>query len=166
MAQNIELKLKIEDFEPILKIIAEKNIQQIKLIPQRDIYYVHPDGLLKLRIYNDKGELIFYKRDENTKDRVSNYEILNVEPTQAENYFKHIFEIETEVKKKRNLYIYKNTRIHLDEVELLGNFLELETVVKHDMKAGKEEFTEVVEFLKLDLCKQIKSSYRTLLLNK
>jgi predicted adenylyl cyclase CyaB len=68
--------------------------------------------------------------------------------------------------KTRKLYIYKNTRIHLDEVKNLGNFLELETVVKGNMKEGKTEFDEIVELLKLDISKQIKSSYRTLLMNK
>ena len=103
MAQNIELKIKIEDFTEILEIINKKSIPHIKLIPQRDVYYVHPAGLLKLRIYNNTGELIFYRRDESKKDRVSNYEIMNVQPEQAEKFLKNIFEIEAEVVKKRNL---------------------------------------------------------------
>lgn len=166
MAKNIELKVKIEDFSHVLNILHDKKVELKQELNQRDIYYKHPLGLLKLRIFDNNGELIFYQRDESTKDRVSNYHILNVEPKQAEDYFRRIFEIETEVVKVRKLYIYKNTRIHLDEVNNLGRFLELETVVKDRIEEGKKEFEEVVKLLELDLGNQIKSSYRTLMLNK
>lgn len=166
MAQNIELKLKVENFSSILLLIKENNITFQKMIPQRDIYYKCSSGLLKLRIFDGKGELIYYVRNENTSDRISYYEILNVNPVEAEKFFSYLFEIETEVVKKRNLYIHKNTRIHLDEVEKLGNFIELETVVNEGVEAGKKEFAEVVKLLELDPSDQIKSSYRNLLLNK
>lgn len=166
MARNIELKIKIDGFTDILNILKQEKVELQQLLNQRDIYYIHPQGLLKLRIFEDKGELIFYQRDESTTDRISNYHILNVEPNQAEEFFARIFEIETEVVKTRKLFIYKNTRIHLDEVKNLGEFLELETVVRDNMQESKTEFDEVVELLKLDVSKQIKSTYRTLLMNK
>lgn len=166
MARNIELKIKINGFTDILNIMKQEKVELKQVLNQRDIYYIHPQGLLKLRIFDGKGELIFYQRVESTTDRISNYHILNVEPNQAEEFFSRIFEIETEVVKTRKLFIYKNTRIHLDEVKNLGEFLELETVVKDNMQESKKEFDEVVELLKLDVSKQIKSSYRTLLMNK
>lgn len=166
MAQNIEIKINIDGFTDILNILEQEKVELKQVLNQRDIYYNHSKGLLKLRIFDDKGELIFYQRDELTTDRISNYHILNVEPKQAEKFFERIFETETEVVKTRKLYIYKNTRIHLDEVKNLGNFLELETVVKNNIQEGKKEFDEVVELLKLNVSKQIKSSYRTLLMNK
>ena len=166
MAQNIELKLKVENFNIVLRLINENNIPFIKVIPQRDVYYKCNSGLLKLRIFDHKGELIYYVRNENTSNRISNYEILNVKPEEAENFFGKLFETETEVVKTRNLYIHKNTRIHLDEVKELGNFIELETVVNEGVETGKKEFDEVVKLLELDISNQIKSSYRNLLLNK
>ena len=83
----------------------------------------------------------------------------------AEKYLSDILSIETVVEKKRDLYIYKNTRIHLDTVINLGSFLELETVVvseDHDVQA---EFDEVVKLLHLDFKNQIRCSYRDLILN-
>ncbi len=77
------------------------------------------------------------------------------------------WKIEAIVEKKRILYMYKNTRIHLDEVKNLGFFLELETVVKGISKSEAiKEFEEVVNFLELDVKKQIKKSYRDLLIEK
>ncbi|MDZ7765027.1 MAG: class IV adenylate cyclase [Melioribacteraceae bacterium] len=166
MSQNIELKIKLETFNDILNILKKYEVQKEAVLKQRDIYYKQKDGLLKLRIYSTNGEVIYYKRDESAKDRVSNYQILNVDPKEAEEFFKYIFETEVEVKKVRFLYLYKNTRIHLDEVEGLGKFLELETVVKGSTEEGIDEFNSVVELLRLDTSKQLKSSYRTILLER
>lgn len=166
MSQNIELKIKLETFNDILNILKKNEVQKEAVLKQRDIYYKQKDGLLKLRIYSTNGEVIYYKRDESAKDRVSNYQILNVDPKEAEEFFKYIFETEVEVKKVRFLYLYKNTRIHLDEVEGLGKFLELETVVKGSTEDGIDEFNSVVELLRLDTSKQLKSSYRTILLER
>lgn len=166
MAQNIELKIKLDDFSSATEILHQNNIKLETILRQRDIYYNNKNGLLKLRIYNGTGELIFYQRNEDQKDRVSNYHLLKVDPEYAEDFFSKLFEIEVEVVKERRLYLYNNTRIHLDEVDKLGSFLELETVVNKSLQEGKNEFSEVVQLLKLDLNKQIKSSYRTLLLEK
>lgn len=166
MAQNIELKIKLDNFSGVTEILHQNNIKLETILRQRDIYYKNKNGLLKLRIYNGTGELIFYQRNEDQKDRVSNYHLLKVDPEYAEDFFSKLFEIEVEVVKERRLYLYNNTRIHLDKVDKLGSFLELETVVNKCLHEGKNEFSEVVQFLKLDLSKQIKSSYRTLLLEK
>lgn len=166
MAQNIELKIKIDDFSAVTEILHQNNIKLETILRQRDIYYKHKDGLLKLRVYNSSGELIFYQRNEHDTDRVSNYHLLKIDPKHAEDFFSKLFEVETEVIKERRLYLYKNTRIHLDVVENLGNYLELETVVNTSLEEGKNEFAEVVKLFKLDLSKQIKSSYRTLLIEK
>ena len=76
------------------------------------------------------------------------------------------FTIKAVVSKKRILYVYKHTRIHLDEVENLGNFLELETVF--DRKDPQYDFYHehniVINTLGLHQYKKIKSSYSDLIL--
>lgn len=167
MATNLEIKVKLENFDNILKIQNDKNIQHEKTILQKDIYYKIPAGLLKLRKHNEGFELIKYQRNEKDGERWSNYFVLNIFGENVENYFSDIFETETVVEKVRELYIYKNTRIHLDEVKNLGKFLELETVVKNISQVeAKTEFDEIVKFLELDFENQIKKSYRDLILEK
>ncbi len=166
MPQNIELKIKVDDFSKIFNILQNNGTQISDILYQRDVYFKNSNGLLKLRIFDKKGELIFYQRDEFAKDRVSNYYILELNPNESEDFFRKAFEVEVEVIKKRTLLLYKNTRIHLDEVENLGNYLELETVVKDSTEKGIEEFNSIVDLLELDLSKQIKSSYRNLLMAK
>ena len=57
----------------------------------------------------------------------------------------------------------KITRIHLDEVEGLGNFIELETVFIDSDEDAISRFNELVDILKLDLEKQIKCGYKELI---
>ena len=72
--------------------------------------------------------------------------------------------METIVKKKRELWLYKNTRIHLDIVKNLGSFLELETLVIKGKKDAQKRFDDIIALLHLDLKKQILASYRDLIL--
>lgn len=68
------------------------------------------------------------------------------------------------IKKERTLWIYKNTRIHLDKVKKLGKFLELETVVRNaDLNQAREEYNEVVRLLNLSNYKRHDKSYSDLL---
>ncbi len=68
------------------------------------------------------------------------------------------------VRKKRNLWIYKNTRIHLDDVYGLGGFLEIETVVKNiDIKQARKEHSEIISLLNLLEYKKIDKSYGDLI---
>ena len=55
------------------------------------------------------------------------------------------------VEKTRRLYLWRHTRIHLDEVEGLGRFVELETVANRiSLDEAEREAREVIEFLGLD----------------
>lgn len=166
MPQNLEVKIKFASFNEIknkLEIIGAKFISTLN---QKDIYYKNSKGLLKLRIENGKETLIQYNRNENSPNRWSNYSLLEFNQGNAEKFFKKVFEAETVVEKRRLLYMYKNTRVHLDKIKHLGNFLELETLVINGQNDAKKRFNEIVSLLKLDLNQQIKKSNRDLMLEK
>ncbi|MEN8192790.1 MAG: CYTH domain-containing protein [Bacteroidota bacterium] len=166
MAVNLELKSKIESHKSI-KIILESIGAEFKnILNQKDIYYKVDKGLLKLRIENGNYSLIRYNREENNPDRWSNYHVVQLKGEETELLFESLFEIETEVIKTRELYLYKDTRVHLDYVENLGSYIELETVVSDSKERAKMLFDEMVNLLKLDLSNQIRSSYRDLILSK
>lgn len=165
MALNLELKIKVSSHDKISKIIVRNAGQFIKILNQKDTYYKFDKGLLKLRKQNGEFELVKYNRNEKNGDRWSDYSLLYLTGENVEKYLNDIFTIETIVEKERRLYIYENTRIHLDTVKDLGQFLELETVVKNISKEDAvEEFKHVVKFLGLDLDKQIRKSYRDLMM--
>jgi predicted adenylyl cyclase CyaB len=162
MALNLELKIKVVTFRKILKILNRIGAEYKAELRQKDVYFKSPKGLLKLRKQNGDYELIFYERDENSEERWSDYDVIKIASANAEKAFARFLDIEAVVEKTRRLYIYKNTRIHLDNVKGLGKFLELETVVDKGEKDALSRFEELATVLELDLSKQIKTSYRFL----
>jgi len=115
---------------------------------------------------NGENQLIHYFRNETVKDRWSDYSVLKINDYKADKFLAGLFKTEVTVKKSRNLYWYKNTRIHLDKVKGLGTFLELETKLINGKKEAKERFDFLVNYLQLDAKKQIRKSYRDLLLER
>lgn len=165
MAKNLELKIKLENRNEMINKCKNAGAKFIKELNQKDIYYKISNGMLKLRIQNGSNELIKYERDEVNTERWSEYYVLKIDDANAEFFLSKLFSVEVVVEKTRLLYQYKNTRIHLDEVKSLGEFLELESVLQSEELEAKQEFLEVVELLNLDLDKQIKKSYRDLIKN-
>lgn len=165
MPLNLELKIKVDSHAKLLRLLNKMNAEFEGLLIQKDIYYKVKKGLLKLRVEGGTYTLIKYLRDEKGK-RWSNYELLKLEGRNPEKYLCDILEVATVVEKKRKLYLHNNTRIHLDEIKRLGKFLELETLLTGNRHDAQKRFNETVELLELDLSNQIRSSYKTLLLDK
>ncbi len=167
MAKNLELKLKVKSHEAILKAIKKIGAKRAATLNQTDTYFKIDSGLLKLREFDGKNELIKYLRNEAEGERWSDYQVLNVEGENVKEFFASLFPVETVVKKIRELYLFDNTRIHLDTVDSLGCFIELETlVIKGDEADAKKRFDKTVELLELPLDEQLKTSYRNLTLEK
>jgi adenylate cyclase, class 2 len=165
MPSNLELKIKLKSFQQIEDLLTGHKVQFRGMLKQKDIYFKVKSGLLKLRIEHGTYTLIRYLRDEKGK-RWSNYELLYLHGKDPEKYLRHLFDIETIVEKRRKLYLWKDTRIHLDNVKGLGKFLELETLLVSTKKNAFEQFNELKMFLKIDKYKQIRKSYKNLVDNK
>lgn len=166
LPQNLELKIKIDSIEFLIEKLKSINVKQDSILFQKDIYYKIPAGLLKLRIENKTKTLIYYNRDEHSKNRWSDFSLLKIEDDNAEEFLSIIFKVEDIVEKERRLFWFNNTRIHLDEVKELGNFLELETLVIKGKADAEKRFNEIVRLLNLDLSKQIRKSYKNLIAEK
>ena len=167
MAQNLELKVKVNSHESFKKILKAISAEHKGILNQKDTYYKYEKGLLKLRNVNGSFELIKYVRDESAETRWSNYELLHISSKNAEEYLNEVFTVEAVVEKSRELYLYNGTRIHLDTVKSLGSFLELETVVDERGETDAENrYFEIFDLLNLADYEPIKSSYRNLILQK
>ena len=164
MPTNLELKIRVTSYQSIKKILLHIGAENKGMLNQKDVYYSVPTGLLKLRIENGHESLIFYNRNENDKNRWSDFEVLKFANGKSEKFFNRLFDVEVIVKKKRELYYYDDTRIHLDTVKFLGKFLELETLVLNGKADAKKRFEKIIDLLKLDESKQIRKSYRNLLM--
>lgn len=165
MGKNLEIKLRVDSHQQLVDKLKEIDASFSNVLEQKDIYYSFGKGLLKLRIVNGEYELIKYVRDESGANRWSNYEIIYLTGNNVERYLSEIFREEVVVQKTRTLYMYKDTRIHLDEVKNLGSFIELEAVVVDTEKEAADQFNFLVEHLELDLNAQINKSYKELMIS-
>ena len=139
------------------------------MLSQKDTYFNCARGRLKIREINNKNfELIFYRRSNKSINKLSNYSIMPIHRAQLKQ-FKNILAlfagIKVIVSKNRKLWLFKNTRIHFDNVNKLGKFLELETVLGKISKAeGEKEYLGIYNLLKLSRFEKIDKSYSDLLL--
>lgn len=168
--KNIELKIRMDNFKKVIFLLHKIKAFDIGEIIQCDTYYNHSDGRLKIREINNRdAEVIFYQRPDIEKSKISKYEITPIIFSQLDNFkndLKSKYGEEVVVFKKRQLWIYKNTRIHLDSVDYLGNFLELETIVgDRKIQKAMREHKDIIDLLKLSEYEKINTSYSNLLMN-
>jgi len=125
MPQNLELKARISSMPEAVHAAKDLRLRSQKILHQRDVYYHVLHGRLKLRTINTcAAELIFYNRPDKKDCRYSNYFVLPVSnPKLTNSLCATAFGQKVVVEKKRRLYLYKNARIHLDDVCGLGTFI-------------------------------------------
>lgn len=136
MHRNIEIKAVIQDVErTVSRAIELSDTAQIK-IEQHDIFFKAKDGRLKLRKFKDgTAELILYKRPDVPGPKLSTYDkvVLNSDIVESmTDILSQSIGVLGIVKKTRLLYMVGQTRIHIDKVDGLGNFIELEVVLQKD----------------------------------
>lgn len=163
MPTNLEFKVKIKSIDQFASKLEKIGAEFIAVLNQRDVYYKTKEKLLKLRIENGSESLILYKRNETGKNRWSDFKIIRFESTGVENFLNNIFDKQAVVTKKRLLYKYDNTRIHLDKVRRLGSFLELETLVLNDKSEAVKRFNKLILLLGLNRKEEIRKSYLNLI---
>lgn len=166
MPTNLELKIKVDNPVKLLDLVEKINAEFKGELNQVDVYYRIKNGLLKLRLENGSQTLIKYLRNEKTGNRWSDYQLISLEKNDAREYLKDILEEEAVVEKKRRLYLYDNTRIHVDTVKGLGSFLELETLVINGKDDAWKRFQKISGLLALKQEDEIRKSYRDLILEQ
>lgn len=166
MAKNLEFKVRYESLSVLIPMLTNLQAKHKETIYQVDTYFNNPKGRLKLRETDEatEGWLIYYERPNEVESRYSLYELCEIhKPTILKKLLTDALGVKTIVKKQRSIWIYKNTRIHLDNVTDLGEFVELETVFQgqSDTDATKEH-EHVKDILKLNSAEPIAVSYSEL----
>jgi len=145
MSSNIEVKVKASNFLRQMSIAEGISDVTPEVLHQEDTFFNVPQGRLKLRVLGTEvGELIFYDRPDRGGVKESNYIISKIpDPASLKVALASALGIAGSVRKKRYLFRSGQTRIHFDEVEGLGEFIELEYVIKEGQDRGKaEEFVK------------------------
>lgn len=169
MPANIEIKARAHNFHQQQLLAEALSDTPVTLLEQEDIFFNCQSGRLKLRIFDkNNGELIHYYRDDQTDAKESKYNIVHVDnPLELKLVLSMALIIKGTVKKRRFLYITGQTRIHLDSVEQLGDFLELEYVLQDDEDRNQATMyvNEIMKKLTINNSDLIAEAYIDLLMN-
>ena len=134
MNRNIEIKARASDFHDQMKRAAGIAGSGPERFRQEDTFFTCPDGRLKLRVLEPRrGELIYYQRRDVSGPKECRYRIARTrEPGTMRRILAEVLGVLGVVSKTRTVYLVGQTRIHFDDVDNLGCFIELETVMEPD----------------------------------
>lgn len=147
MPRNIELKARLRD-PAAARAVAQRLCPGASQVERQiDTYFVSRQGRLKLREIAGRGAwLVHYERPNRIEAKASDYLLVPVtDPTGLKSALSQALGILGVVGKLRHIYLYQNVRIHLDEVEGIGHFLEFEAVLADglDDAAGERQVAEL-----------------------
>jgi adenylate cyclase class IV len=174
--QNIELKVACSphDLARVESLLPGRGRGSLEPLRQTDTYFRVANGRLKLRRVESgscsNAELIQYQRPDVPGGRISDYIRVPIPVEHSDNLERALVaalgELVT-VRKQRRVAVWQSTRIHLDEVERLGSFIELETVLGDRLEAdARAGYEEAVMWLGLAGLAAIPGSYCDLLLER
>ena len=167
VARNIEIKARIDSVEALLPLAQSLADGPPQTIQQDDTFFACTHGRLKLRDFGDgHGELIHYQRPDAAGPKVSDYVHAPAsDPAALREALTRACGAVGRVRKTRQLLLAGQTRIHLDRVERLGDFLELEVVLRDEQTAldGMAIADALLVQLGLALAQRVAGAYLDLL---
>lgn len=164
---NVEIKAKCKNPDFVREILKDRNARFIGTDHQIDTYFKVEQGRLKLREGNIENSLIFYQRPDQAGPKQSK---VNLYKTNAGNQLKAVLTSALKtwatVDKKRSIYFIDNVKFHVDEVQSLGSFVEIEAIDK-DGSIGQERLLEqcnyYLELLQIEEDDLVDRSYSDML---
>lgn len=124
---NIEIKARTLKADSIRQYLLNHQAELHGTDEQTDTYFNVANGRLKLREGNIENNLIYYQRTETAGVKQSNVELVKAEDGAGlRNVLTKALGVKAVVKKKREIYYIRNVKFHLDTLEKLGSFVEIE----------------------------------------
>lgn len=167
---NIEIKARCTDPAFIRTYLQNQHAEFKGTDHQTDTYFQVPHGRLKLREGNIENNLIFYERNNQAGPKDSRFHLVKVEDAKG---LKEVLTksngIKTIVTKQREIWYIGNVKFHIDNVERLGSFIEIEAgniladLNREELKAQCDFYLEEFNINQKDL---VEVSYSDMLLNK
>ncbi len=167
MATNVEIKARVRRWRRLLERAAQLADGPPRRLEQVDTFFAAPHGRLKLRVQEPgHGELIHYHRPDDAGPKASEYHIVGTDdPDGLAAMLGAALGVAGEVRKVRLVYMCGQTRVHLDEVEGLGHFMELEVVLEpgQPLTWGEAEARRLMEALQIEEGDLVQGAYFDLL---
>nr|CAI5839578.1 unnamed protein product [Callosobruchus analis] len=167
--KNIEIKAAIKNLHNIIDIAKKLSASEGIVIKQEDTFFNVIQGRLKLRVFESgDGELIYYERPNIEGPKLSSFEKTEIPRDHVDglhNVLEAALGSKHVVRKIRRLFLVGQTRIHIDTVEGLGDFMELEVCLKDDqsVEEGERIAEDLMEKLQVHKDNLISGAYVDLL---
>lgn len=128
---NAEIKARCHDSSKLHRKLLELGADFKGEDKQIDRYFNVPEGRLKLRSGNIENSLIFYNRADDAEIRESSIYLEKLSPNNSlDKLLGAALGTKIVVAKTRRIYFIENVKFHLDTVEGLGEFVEIEAIAK------------------------------------
>ena len=164
--RNLEIKATVASLAAVRRRLrALRGGARQAIVTQTDWYFRVPAGRLKLRQVAGRrdGELIAYLRPDRRSARTSNFQRMPAaDAAGARRLLEQMLGPRACVRKRREVWLYKNARIHLDTVHGIGRFIEIEVVVATGMAQARALMKELREALGISADALIAGSYAEL----
>lgn len=124
---NAEIKARCPDPTFVRQYLQQNNARFAGTDHQCDTYFNTRNGRLKLREGNIENNLIYYERANDAGPKTSAFTLTPVTDAAALKYsLAQALGIMKVVEKKREIYYIENVKFHIDELNNLGHFVEIE----------------------------------------
>ncbi|MCA9388804.1 class IV adenylate cyclase [Candidatus Berkelbacteria bacterium] len=147
---NIEIKARCSNQAKIREILKSQGADSKGTDHQIDTYFSTKRGRLKLREGKIENCLVYYERTNQAGPKQSDVALFKTEPNSA---LKEMLQksngVLVVVDKKREIYFIDNVKFHLDNVEGLGEFVEIEAIGSHEDLTRDDLLRQCQEYLKL-----------------
>ncbi len=161
--RNLERKARCADLAAAARVVQGLGARCQGVLEQTDVYFHVPHGRLKLRtIEGQQAVLIWYQRPDEKTARWSRYHLVPVsDQAGMRAALAAALGERGQVNKRRSLWLWHNVRIHFDDVEGLGTFLEFEAVMAEgdDEETARRRLAELSAALGLTEADDLAGSY-------
>lgn len=126
---NVEIKARCLYPERVRRALEEREAEFRGLDRQVDTYFRVPCGRLKLREGNIECNLIYYSRTDEAGPKDSHVTLYHTEhPAALKEILTNALGVLVVVEKEREIYFIDNVKFHVDTIEPLGSFVEIEAI--------------------------------------
>ncbi|NLH16455.1 MAG: class IV adenylate cyclase [Phycisphaerae bacterium] len=126
---NIEIKARCPDLWRAREILKQHKADFRGIDNQLDTYFPCKDGRLKLREGNIENALIYYRRPDQSGPKQANVTLCRLHPDPVlRQVLSEALGVRVQVIKQREIYFIDHVKIHLDKVDPLGSFIEIEAL--------------------------------------
>ena len=149
---HLEIKARCRDLGAVRAAAERVATQRLGLDEQVDTYFRTRAGRLKLRESSlSGGQLVPYLRPDEHGPKRARYQVIPIEDAAGlKVLLSEILDVHRVVRKRREIFVHENVRIHIDRVEELGEFVELEALYDGSPAAEIEQ-RRLIDYLMKEL---------------